>query len=120
MLNQDGIEVLDTVPIMEYTKVSYAVSILGIIVMVLTFVFWIKKYKGHYSVTMSQCISLLGGLLLGLVIFVCSLMHTSVFYTETGKYTYTCVIEDEVSMKDIYSNFEIVEAKGKIYTLKDK
>lgn len=120
MLNQDGIEILETVPIMTYTGWSISILICGILIMIFSLVFWARAHKGERYVQLVQCLPLIGGLLLGLVISVCSLIQVPVLYEETGRYTYTCIIEDEVSMKDIYSNFEIVEAKGKIYTLKDK
>lgn len=39
---------------------------------------------------------------------------------ETGRYRYEVTINDNVSFKDIYENYKIIDQEGKIYTLIDK
>jgi hypothetical protein len=39
---------------------------------------------------------------------------------ETGRYQYTVLIDDDTPFVEIYEKYDVVDANGKVWTLKDK
>ena len=45
---------------------------------------------------------------------------TGVLKEPTGRYSYECTIDDNVSIVDVYSEYNVVERRGDIWVLEDK
>lgn len=120
MINIDGVTVLNVEPIKDYNNLSMAVVILGLAIAVIACIAWGIKYRNHTRVEFSKAIPLLVAVVIGTAIAIFGMTKNSWFYTDTDKNTYVCIIDDNASFLDVYNNYDIVDAKGKYYTLADK
>lgn len=116
-----GINVLEKIPIKEYAMISNVFMGLGIsIAIIATIIFFINtKGKVIRLKDLSTKIFLVFYIFgLGLAIF--SVIRFSWFYVETGRYTYKCTLEDNVSANYISDNFNIIGVEDDIWTIEDK
>ena len=60
------------------------------------------------------------GYVFGLLIMISSVIPFPGVYKETGRYTYKCIMEDNVSAKYISDNFNIISVEDDIWTIEDK
>lgn len=106
-----GVEVLNREPIKDL-NMHYAIpcwSIALIIFVILIFLLFAFDYAEELF------------LVLVMIEFIVVMLLTCTYCKqETGRYRYEVTINDDVSFKDIYENYEIVDQEGKIYTLIDK
>ena len=59
------------------------------------------------------------GIIVGIILF---LVGFGTLYSEepTGRYKYECLIDESVSITEVYGRYEIVEQRGDIWVLEDK
>ncbi len=59
------------------------------------------------------------GVLVAIILFIVGL---GILYSEepTGRYKYECLIDESVSITEVYGHYEIVEQRGDIWVLEDK
>lgn len=54
------------------------------------------------------------------VIVACFILCFTLGQKETGRYRYEVTINDEVSFKELYEKYDVIEQKGKIYVIEEK
>lgn len=113
----EGIEILNQTEIA--TKAEW-ITIAGIISFILMFVFVVLTV-----ITAIECENNLWIVMYVLVffsffVFVCFLALDQGTNIPTGKYEYQVTIDDNVSMTEFHEKYEIVDVKGKIYTIREK
>ena len=118
----EGMKVLEQIPIKDYTTLSGVLTVIGIsMAIIATIILWIKT-KPNYRVDFKS--KLFKGFLFfyvfGLSMAVFSVIRFPWFYVETGKYTYKCVLEDNVSANYISDNFNVINVEDSVWTIKDK
>ena len=116
-----GINVLEQTPIKEYAIISNVFMGLGIgITIIATIIFFIKTKGKVIRLKDLGTKIFLFFYILGLAMAIFSVTHFSWFYVETGRYTYKCTLEDNVSANYISNNFNIISVKEGIWTIEDK
>lgn len=115
----NGIEILNKVPIYEATSFSIVFFLLlGIIAIVGYFLIGCRSdlvsIIGLCSCPISFC------LLMTVWVASVTLDKIPILTEESGRYEYECIINDDVSFKELYDKYEIVEQNGKIWTIRDK
>ena len=116
-----GINVLEQTPIKDYTTLSGILIGIGIgTAFIATIIFFIKtKGKIIRLKDLSTKIFLVFYILgLGLAIF--SVGHFPWFYVETGRYTYKCTLEENISANYISNNFKVIGVEDGVWTIEDK
>lgn len=110
----DGITILNTIVIDECAKwVLPTVLSLGFIC-ICTFVLMLDTSGGTDTI----CLGVTSVLAL---ISVCAIVIVSQFRWRTNvRNQYECIIDDSVSINEIYENYNIIEQRGKIWVLEDK
>lgn len=118
----EGMNILEQIPIKEYTTLSMIFMVTGIsIAIIATLIFFIKtkpKSRISFKDTITKIFFLF--YILGLVVALSSIIHIPCFYTETGRYTYKCTFEDDVNANCISENFNIIGVEDKVWTVEDK
>lgn len=110
----EGIEILDKTEILhtsEETAFFFALSMVFAIATIATFLvsFYIDSIK----------LAIVSALIFALSIITMIILAN--FIDEpTGKYQYQVTIDENVSMVEFHEKYEIVDIKGKIYTIKEK
>lgn len=116
-----GINVLEQTSIKEYATISSVFMSLGIgIAIIATIIFFIKTKGKVIRLKNLGTKIFLFFYILGLAMAIFSVTHFSWFYVETGRYTYKCTLEDNVSANYISNNFNIISVKEGIWTIEDK
>lgn len=116
-----GINVLEQTSIKEYATISSVFMSLGIgIAIIATIIFFIKTKGKVIRLKDLGTKIFLFFYILGLAMAIFSVTHFSWVYVETGRYTYKCTLEDNVSANYISNNFNIISVKEGIWTIEDK
>ena len=114
-LNMEGVTILNQTEIMEPTQLTVTIVVILIIIAAIS---CIAFFIADYVMTSITCPVILGfisisSLISVLVIGILSPKHL------TG-YEYEATIDENVSMKEVYERYEIVEQRGDIWVLRDK
>lgn len=118
----EGMKVLEQTPIKDYTILSGVFIAIGIsMAIIATIVLWIKTKPDHRIDFKSKLFKeFLFFYVFGLSMAVFAVIRFPWFYAETGKYTYECVLEDNVSANYISDNFNILNVEDGVWTIRDK
>lgn len=118
----EGVNVLKQTPIKDYTTLSNVITWIGIGLAILAIVIMIiakaKDKKNNLEDIKVKRFLLLYAF--GIVMALFSMIHLPWFYTETGKYTYECTLEDNVLANYISGNFNIISVEDDVWTIEDK
>lgn len=106
-------EILYKEPIMEMAQNYKVAALVVLIIGAISFVTMICADKWSVWVSIGGfsaviCLLVLAGIMLGAP------------QVETGRYQYTALIDDDTPFVEIYEKYEVVDANGKVWTLKDK
>lgn len=110
----EGITVLNQTPVMEgiisgWTILALSIGGLALFVACLIFDCW------HTLVGVRIC---------GVLCIICFVVFAVLIIwwpTEpTGRYQYECLIDESVSMTEVYERYEVIEQRGDIWVLEDK
>jgi hypothetical protein len=101
----EGITVLDQSAAMDYEPLPFVTALLIIAIAGIFIAAWLE------ADWMIAVVLILGGLFISIPISV----HES-----EDRYRYECLIDESVSMKDVYERYEIIEQRGDIWVLEDK
>lgn len=114
----EGMKVLEQTPIKEGND-SLFLTILGV-GMLVAILFIIPMCRGLKK--KNKKIRTIGivGYVFGLLIMISSMIPFPGMYKETGRYTYECTMEDNISAKYISDNFNIISVEDNIWTIEDK
>ena len=110
----NGITILNTIVIDECAKwASIAALALGIICLC-TFLLMLISSGGADTICfgVTSVIALVGVL----VVFLGSQSH----WRTNGRNQYECIIDDSVSINEVYENYNVIERRGDIWVLEDK
>lgn len=118
----EGMNVLEQTPIKEYTALSNILVGLGLFVAIVSVAVLMFKTRDTNTVDIKSKMfkRFLCCYVFGLVLALFSIIHFPCFYTETGRYTYKCELEDGVSANFISENFNIISIEDDIWTIGDK
>lgn len=116
----DGIKVLEQNPIKDYTSLSKVLLAVGILIAIIDVIIFIINTKGFTIQKMHKFKKYAIIYLLGLFASIFSCVPLPCFYTETGRYTYECKLEDNISANYIEENFDVVSVEDGIWIIKDK
>lgn len=112
----EGIEVLAQNDVMEPMRWIIIVCTSFFVLAILGFILFV--------VGAVLCNSLLdiGGwiMCIGMIFAFVSGLFTDIFEESTGRYEYQVIIGENVSFTDVYSNYEVVDQNGLIWTIRDK
>lgn len=116
----NGVEILKQTEVIT-TKYNPVLFWIGIVFLALAIVFLICEiwYFSNYTF-LNDPFDII--VVVCLAISILAFVFGSIYKrTEpTGQYMYEAFIDDSVGIKEIYERYEIVDAKGDIYILKDK
>lgn len=115
----EGINIIEQIPIKESTPLSDALFVVGILIAIASFVCFLimATKKDKVDKNMRKIVFIC---LFGLGVMFSSVIHIPCFYAETGKYTYKCTFENNISVNYIEDNFEILSIENGVWTLKEK
>lgn len=118
----DGMNVLEQTPIKDYTTLSGIITWLGVGLAILAIALLIIKTRSKKEINFKdRSIKRIFFLyVFGLVTSIFSVIRFPWFYTETGRYTYECTLEDDVSANYISENFNIIGVEDGVWKIDDK
>lgn len=106
----DGMEILNQTEIMEsYAWFSYAVLLIGIIAMI-SLIMFNKNKEMIWGIV----------LIISMIIMMVLVVLSYCLEKPTGRYIYDVTISDDVNFNEFNEKYEVIEQKGKIYTIKEK
>lgn len=114
----EGIEILAQSEIMQCASWVLIVIASGFTLLIIGSIF-IAISK---SILDDDVFATSGGIMiiLGGVTLIVSILLSDTFQEPTGRYKYQVLIGENVSFTDIYSNYEVVDQNGKIWTIREK
>ena len=118
-----GINILEQIPIKEYTTTSSIVCAIGIFMSLMSLGIFIKQIasKKFIDIDDIRLKKLSIKVALGSVIIFLSLTPLPIFYAETGRYIYKCKFDDYVSINYISEYFKIIEVdENGVWTIEEK
>lgn len=118
----EGMKVLEQTPIKDYTTLSGVLTGLGITIAIASIIFLMIKTREKEKIDIKSKVfkGFLFFYVFGLVMAVFAIIRFSWFYVETGRYTYECVLEDNISANYISDNFNILSIEDGVWTIEDK
>lgn len=118
----EGMNVLKQTPIKDYTTLSSVITWtgVGLAILMAALMIIICSKNNEISLKDVKVKRLLLLYAFGIVMALFSLIHFPWFYAETGRYTYKCTLEDDVSANYISDNFYIIGVEDNVWTIKDK
>lgn len=105
-----GIEILDKTRLYDMSTASWVSIIIFVLLAVVFFVlvFNNSKYDSLF-------------LVLGLISSICAFIVPILLIKPiNNKYEYKVIINDSVSINELYDKYNIIEKEGKIWTIQDK
>lgn len=115
----EGMKVLEQTPIKEGNELLFIILLCSGILVAILFVIipmCIGLKKKNKKIRTIGIV----GYVFGLLIMISSMIPFPGVYKETGRYTYKCIIEDNVSAKYISDNFNIISVEDNTWTIEDK
>lgn len=108
----EGIEILKKTRLYDFSTASWASLIIFVILGVMFLILFSTLYNSKYELLF---------LVLGVSLLVCAFIIPLLLIKPiSDKYEYKVIIEDSVSVNNLYDKYEIIEKDGKIYTIQDK
>lgn len=106
-------EILYKEPIMEMAQNYKIAALVVLIIGVISFIIMVCADKWSIWCPIS-----------GFSTVICFIVFVGIMWgapqVETGRYQYTVLIDDDTPFVEIYEKYEVVDANGKVWTLKDK
>lgn len=120
----EGMNVLEQIPIKNYSELSYIIAGLGFFIAILSVaVLWVKTISKNKEINFRNKMfkNFLFFYISGLAIIIFSIIHFPWFYVETGRYTYKCKLDNCVSANYISEHFKIIEVnENGVWTIEEK
>ncbi len=117
----EGMNVLEQTPIKDYTTLSGILVGIGIgTAIVATIIFFITTKNKRICLKGIGTKIFLFFYILGLGTAIFSVIHFPWFYAETGRYTYRCTFENNVSANYISDNFNVIDVEDGVWNIEDK
>ena len=110
----DGITILNTIVVDECALWVFPTALSLGIVCIGAFLLMLDTRGGTDTI----CLGIISVLAL---ISVCTIVLISQFRWRTNERNqYECIIDDSVSINEVYENYNVIEQRGKIWVLEDK
>lgn len=110
----DGITILNTIVVDECARWVLPTALSLGIVCIGAFLLMLDTRGGTDTI----CLGIISVLAL---ISVCTIVLISQFRWRTNERNqYECIIDDSVSINEVYENYNVIEQRGKIWVLEDK
>ena len=111
----EGIEILSQTPITDMAHwCQTTIDVLAVIVLVSLVAFGVSTFT-HKEILIWIC----GGS--AIFFWICGIILTAINpQVPTDRYEYKVTIEDNVSIADVYDNYEVTGRDGEIWILEDK
>lgn len=118
----EGMNVLEQTPIKDYTILSGILIGIGIgTAIIATIIFFIKTKSQNRICWKDKCSKIfLIFYIFGLSLAAFAVIRFPWFYVETGRYTYKCILEDDVSVNYISDNFNVISVGDGVWIIEDK
>ena len=104
----DGITVLNNVIISDFNPVPWLIVLIGFLLLAFIIIYIesdeIKKYV---------CVVWCGMFAIALLCLVADIRYSKVDAIQ-------CTIEDNVSINEVYDNYDVIDKQGEIWTLREK
>lgn len=108
----EGITVLNESEVTELVDWFGLSMIIGIILMAVIFAVGLSRIDKWWGLALT---------IIAAIMVVCLMVFAGIQPQEpTGRYRYECLIDESVSMKEVYERYEIIEQRGDIWVLEDK
>lgn len=107
----EGIEILNKTMMTETT----GLAVLGVLCIIVGSVIFLGGWSDGFDHDWLNVMAIL----LGTVIFITGLACAA-YEKDTGRYQYEAIIDESVSMTEVYEKYKVVKQKGKIWILEDK
>lgn len=110
----DGITILNTIVVDECAKWVFPVSLALGILCVDAFLLMLTSGGGVDTICFGivSVLAIIGAL----IVVIGGQLHWRI----SGRNRYECIIDDSVSINEIYENYNVIERRGKIWVLEDK
>ncbi len=118
----EGMKIIEQTPIKDHTTLSGILITLGLCISIIAYVVFIIGTRAEYEIDFRTksfkkfCIFCV----FGLVMVVFAAIPFPWFYVETGKYTYECKLENDISANYISDNFNIISVENGVWKIEDK
>lgn len=118
----NGINVLEQIPIKEYTNLSQILVWSGVGIAILAMIIFFIKTRSQNRICFKDKGSkiFLFFYILGLGMAIFCIIRFPWFYVETGRYTYKCTFSDSVSANYISENFDVISVEDGVWNIEDK
>ena len=108
----DGITVLNNVTVSDFNLIPWLIVFIGFLVVFI--IICIAYDIGANSDTIGLgCVILSAIFSIALVLFIADIHDSKVDAIQ-------CTIEDNVSINEVYDNYDVIDKQGEIWTLKEK
>lgn len=115
----EELNVLEQIPIKEYTTLSGILMGIGIgTVMIAMIAIIISQYRICWKDKCNKIFLIF--YIFGLSLAIFAVIRFPWFYVETGKYTYKCTLENDVSANYIGDNFNVISVEDGVWKIEDK
>ncbi len=109
-----GMHILEQTAIVEATVLCYILLISGILLLITALIVFSVKNKNKKKDTGA------GKVLFAYGVGIAIILLSNVCKAETGRYAYTCTFDDNVMVKDISENFNVIGFENGIWKVEDK
>ena len=122
-MSTEGMEILSKVPITEPATIIYILIIAGSIISFGAIFYLILicsgviKDKDSSTTCIPNTFKFIFG---GITVLILATFLSFFLKVETGRYTYKCTIDDNVSASYISDNFNIISVENGVWTISDK
>ena len=104
----DGITVLNNVIISDFNPVPWLIVLIGFLLLA-----FIIIYTESDEIKKHVCVIWCGLFAIALILLVADIRYSKVDAIQ-------CTIEDNVSINEVYDNYDVIDKQGEIWTLKEK
>lgn len=112
-----GIEVLYKEPIMDFNSLSWWLTGIGAVLLILGIILCAVNSMTKRNKIFSRCTW--AGIIIGIVFFVGSCFEFP-FFMEVVDYKYHCTISDDVNFVEFYEKYDVIEQNENLWVIKEK
>lgn len=105
----DGITILNNVTINDFNPVLWLIVLVSLLSLafIISYIEFDNEFKKHF------CVIWCGMFAIALLLFIADIRFSKVDAIQ-------CTIEDNVSINEVYDNYDVIDKQGEIWTLKEK
>lgn len=108
----DGITILNNVTVSDFNPIPWLIVLIGFLI-VFTIICIANNIGANPDTIGLGCVILCAIFGITLVLFIADIHDSKVDAIQ-------CTIEDDVSINEVYDNYDVIDKQGDIWTLKEK